>query len=107
MTETTRYYIRWFTKAGAIATAIAIALSIFSDIPFIDSLILSALGISSLVFMGHLITLDDDSPGGWSNPDESKKMWNESLWELFIKFSVCVVLFALLILIGDFKSWGA
>lgn len=31
----------------------------------------TALALSAWVFFGHLITADDDAPGGWSNPDGS------------------------------------
>lgn len=27
------------------------------------------IGFSAWAFFGHLITSDDDAPGGWSNPD--------------------------------------
>jgi hypothetical protein len=42
------------------------------------------LGIPALLltgwsFFGFLVTLDDDAPGGWSNPEGSRKFWYRSL----------------------------
>jgi hypothetical protein len=47
-----------------------------------------ALVISAWQFGGHLVTLDDDYPGNWSNPDGSKEVWMHSLRQLAIKFFV-------------------
>lgn len=43
----------------------AIGLSAFWHVPYIFTLI----GFSGWAFLGHLITADDDLPGGWSNPE--------------------------------------
>lgn len=47
-----------------------------------------ALVLAVWMFGGHLVTLDDDSPGGWSNPHSSKEIWRQSLRQLAIKFFV-------------------
>lgn len=47
-----------------------------------------ALFFAVWMFGGHLVTLDDDSPGGWSNPDGSREIWRQSLRQLAIKFFV-------------------
>ncbi|MBK7285303.1 MAG: hypothetical protein IPI83_14165 [Sphingomonadales bacterium] len=51
-------------------------------------MVLSApvLAYLGLAFGGHLITIDDDMPGEWSNPEGSKHVWRRSLAELLIKF---------------------
>ena len=36
-------------------------------------------------FFGHLVTLDDDMPREWSNPDGSNSIWRRSVTELFLK----------------------
>lgn len=36
-------------------------------------------------FVGHLVTIDDDAPGGFSNPDASPRTWRASLIELLAK----------------------
>ena len=45
-----------------------------------------ALFLSGWAALGHLITLDDDAPGGWSNLEESKTIWRYSLLEMAGKF---------------------
>jgi hypothetical protein len=47
-----------------------------------------ALVLSGLAFVGHLITIDDDQPGGWANPGNDAKFWRSSLVELFVKFAL-------------------
>ncbi len=47
-----------------------------------------ALALSGLAALGHLITLDDDAPGEWSNPEGSKAIWRRSLVEVIIKVLV-------------------
>jgi len=58
---------------------------------------LPALLMSGWAFFGHLVTIDDDKPGGWSNPGESVEQWRLSLLELLIKLA-CFVAFAVLVL---------
>jgi hypothetical protein len=53
---------------------------------------LPALVISIWVALGHLITLDDDYPGGWSNPEDDKEYWKASLRELAKKLLVLAFL---------------
>lgn len=55
-----------------------------------------ALFLSGWAFAGHLVTLDDDMPGEWSNPQGSNKLWHLSLGELSLK---AVVFFALLVVV--------
>jgi hypothetical protein len=53
--------------------------------------------LSGWAFFGHLITLDDDASGGWSNPERSAAAWRTSLIQLCIKgiaFAVIVALVA-------------
>jgi hypothetical protein len=49
-----------------------------------------ALVLSGWVAIGHLVTLDDDMPGGWSNPGRSQALWFKSLGQLAIKVVVFV-----------------
>ena len=47
-----------------------------------------ALLFSGWAMLGHLVTLDDDAPGGWSSPaspEEAKAFWRSSLGEFAIK----------------------
>ena len=47
-----------------------------------------ALVLSGWAAFGHLITLDDDMPGEWSNPQRSRSLWQKSLTQLALKFCV-------------------
>ncbi len=58
-----------------------------------------ALVLSAWAFVGHLVTLDDDHPSGWSNPGtsestsgESRALWHRSLRELAVKLVVFLTL---------------
>jgi hypothetical protein len=46
--------------------------------------------LSGWAALGHLVTLDDDMPGGWSNPERSRLFWFKSLGQLAIKFAIFV-----------------
>lgn len=56
-----------YFKLLAIVAGTAVLLSLFWQVPYI----FTAIGFSAWAFFGHLITADDDAPGGWSNPDGS------------------------------------
>lgn len=47
-----------------------------------------ALILSGWAAIGHLVTLDDEMPGGWSNPDRSRAVWSKSLAQLAIKLAI-------------------
>jgi hypothetical protein len=49
--------------------------------------------------VGHLVTIDDDMPGEWSNPAGSKSIGYRSLLELLVKVLVFVA--AILVLALD------
>lgn len=49
-------------------------------------LAVSGLIASGWAAIGHLVTLDDDVPGGWSNPADSRPYWYRSLRDLVLKF---------------------
>ena len=66
------------------------------------SYIFTFLGVAALVLVGHVVTIDDDLPGGWSNPDGSQPFpWGE----LLVKAAV-VVLLALLALVPGIRALG-
>ena len=44
-----------------------------------------ALVLTAWAFFGHLVTLDDDFPGGWSNPERSAKFVYQSLLAIAVK----------------------
>jgi hypothetical protein len=57
------------TKRAAVLLAIVVVVAIFLSAIWHVPYIFTVIGYSAWVFFGHLITADDDSPGGWSNPD--------------------------------------
>jgi hypothetical protein len=78
----------------------AIALSLLWKVPYLYT----AIGFASWAFGGHLITIDDDLRGGWSNPDGSIPFpWAE----LAIKAAVLFCLVALVFFIPALRTLGA
>ena len=57
--------VRCFGVTLAWIAGFAVALSLFFGVAYIYTLI----GLSAWAFVGHFVTVDDDLPGGWSNPD--------------------------------------
>ena len=49
----------------SLVAIITLTLSVIWNVPYIFSFI----GFSALVFTGHLVTIDDEFPRGWSNPE--------------------------------------
>src|SRR5687767_14677411 len=50
-----------------------------------------ALLISVWVALGHLVTIDDEAAGGWSNPERSSRIWHRSLRDLAAKIAVALL----------------
>ena len=83
------------TKGSAILisiiVAVAIGLSVIWSVPYIYTLI----GFSVWAFVGHMVTADDDLPGGWSNPDGSFPFpWRDLLIKGAILAALCLLAFA-------------
>ncbi|HVO25072.1 MAG TPA: hypothetical protein VMW56_15745 [Candidatus Margulisiibacteriota bacterium] len=85
-----------------LSITIVAALSVFAHVPYIWS----ACGLAAWAAFGHLITLDDDEPGGWSNPEESKDLWRSSLLELAVKFVVLLALVSIALAFPDLRKYG-
>ena len=49
----------------AMICSTAVILFLMWKVPYLYT----AIGFAVWAFVGHLITIDDDIPGGWSNPD--------------------------------------
>jgi hypothetical protein len=60
--------------------------------------------LSGWAAFGHLITLDDDAPGGWSNSERSRSFFYKSLGQLALKFAVFVGLLWLLVWLRDARK---
>ncbi|WP_404366791.1 hypothetical protein [Marinobacter sp.] len=83
--------------------SVTIGLSVFADIAYIYTLC----GLSGWVAFGHLITLDDDMPGEWSNPEGIKTIWRTSLAILAVKFAVFIGLVVLVLSAPTLAKYGA
>ena len=86
----------------AVVVVTIVALSLLFDVPYIYS----AIGIASLVFVGHLVTIDDDYAGGWSNPEGKQSIWNRSLYALAAKLSVLLLLGLAVLFFPGLRSLG-
>lgn len=82
---------------------VAVLLSVLFGIPYIYTIC----GFSAWAAMGHLITIDDDRLGGFSNPEEDKNLWNLSLLLLLLKFVVLAVLLLVALNIPSVSQLGA
>ena len=52
-------------------------------------LLVPVLCLSGVAVFGHLVTFDDDFPGGWSNLNSDPKILRESILQLVFKVVVC------------------
>lgn len=91
--------IRRIVIFAALALASSIALSLLFGVPYVYTIS----GFAGWLFLGHLITLDDDFPGGWSNPEGAHLFpWGE----LALKGAVFLALL-LACLSPELRQWGA
>jgi len=80
----------------AIATYIGVAGIVFlvgSRRP-LEVALVPLIVIAGWAFVGHLVTLDDDAPGAWSNPERSRTVWWSSVGQLCLKGVAFVVILA-------------
>ncbi|QFT55389.1 hypothetical protein FIU95_12575 [Microbulbifer sp. THAF38] len=78
---------------------VVVGLSIFAGVAYIYTLC----GLSVWAVIGHLVKLDDDMPGEWSNMEGSPEAWRRSRVELLIK---SLVMFSLVTTTLAFPSLG-
>jgi hypothetical protein len=72
----------------AAVVATALVLSLIWHVPYIFTVI----GFSAWAFLGHLVTADDDAPGGWSNPDGAVSFpWVELIIKGLVLFGLCAL----------------
>jgi hypothetical protein len=57
--------LKRFGLFAVVAVSTAAVLSALFSVPYI----FTAVAFAGWLFFGHLITIDDDFPGGWSNPN--------------------------------------
>ena len=63
-------------------------------------------GLAAWVAFGHFITIDDDMPGEWSNPEGDKEFWRYSLIIVAVKFLVFIVIVAIALLFPALAKYG-
>jgi hypothetical protein len=92
-----------FKRYGIILAMVcssAVILSLIWSVPYLYT----AIGFAVWALGGHLITLDDELPGGWSNPDGSALFpWVE----LGIKAAILFALVGLAFLVPALRTFGA
>jgi hypothetical protein len=77
-----------FIILTAVVVATGIVLSLTWDIPYIYT----AIGFAAWAFVGHLVTADDDAPGGWSNPHGALTFpWGELAMKGLVLMALCLV----------------
>lgn len=83
----------------AFAAGVAVFLSLTWEIPYIYT----AIGFSAWAFFGHVVTSDDDLPGGWSNPDGLLPFpWRELVVKGLLFVGLCVLAF----LVPSIRTFG-
>ena len=63
--------------------------------------------VAAVIVCGHLVTLDDDYPGGWSNLDGDKEIWQSSLKALAVKVVVLIALLLVALYVPTISDLGA
>ena len=79
-----------------------LGLSYFASVPFIYTI----LGFSAWAFVGHLVTVDDDMPGGFSNLEDDDEILKESKKELNIKLLVLVCIITIAIIFPNIRDFS-
>jgi hypothetical protein len=74
--------IVWLVTLASLTLSIVLA---WAGRSYARYFVLPAVIVSVWSFGGHLVTLDDDAPGGWANPDEARGPWRRSLLALAVK----------------------
>ncbi|WP_345552506.1 hypothetical protein [Microbulbifer aestuariivivens] len=92
-----------FLMSTAVVIGAPIALSVFANVAYIYTLC----GLFAWATVGHLVTLDDDMPGEWSNMERSPEVWRKSKIELLAKFVVFCVLLAVMLRFPQLALYGA
>jgi len=79
-----------------------IALSYFFGVPYIFTLI----GMAIWAAFGHLITLDEDKPDGWSNIESTDEFYKKSKRDLRIKFAILLLLITIPVIFPVVTTFG-
>ena len=91
------------TYSALFCLAAVIGLSVLANVAYIYTVS----GLAGWAAIGHLVTLDDDMPGEWSNPERDIALWRSSLVVLAAKFAVFITLLTLAISLPVLATYGA
>lgn len=78
-------------------------LSLTFKVPYIYTII----WILAWSVFGHFITIDDDMPGGWENPDGDQKIWRLSWVEFAFKFVLLLVILYIAYAVPGLTKFGS
>jgi hypothetical protein len=93
----------WKTARAWVPTvAFVLATGAILNVAFSIAPIYVAIGFSGWAFIGHLVTIDDDLPGGWSNPDGRQPV---PFVELLVK-GLLFLAMCLAALSPSVRNWG-
>lgn len=77
---------RRFIVLLVVVVSTAIGLSLTFAVPYI----FTVTGFAGWAFLGHVVTADDNAPGGWSNPDGQLPFpWGELALKAAVFFGLC------------------
>ena len=56
--------------------------------------------------LGHLVTLDDDMPGGWTNQESDPAIWRRSRLWLLMEFTLFILVGWIMYTYPDIRKFG-
>ena len=90
--------MKHYIKLATGTIVVAILASLLWSVPYV----FTVLGVTGWLFIGRLITIDDEFPGGWSNPDGLHPVpWGEVGLKCLV-----FLLVALASAFSEVRNWG-
>jgi len=78
------------SRRYAVLLVIVASTGLVLSLVFAVPSIFTVTGFAGWAFIGHVVTADDDAPGGWSNPDgTAPSAWGELALKAAIFFGLC------------------
>jgi hypothetical protein len=91
-------HMKQVSRLLAVTVVVAAVLSAWWRIPYIFTFVAAA----ALAFAGHVVTIDDDLSGGWSNPDGLEPF----PWRGLLLKAVVLVILGALALVPQVRALG-
>jgi hypothetical protein len=89
-------------RYGLLIAMLCLAATLLSAIWHIPY-IYTAVAFAAWMLLGHLVTIDDDLPGGWSNPDGRSRF---PMRELAVKILILLALVGVSLFLPAIRSLG-